>query len=161
MKHERLFVELGRLDGRLAYSQARNTWLMQMRMRGIVNAAASAGIPTSVDELESWISGRRCPPRSLEGINDPLSVAAVAYFADQGWSSQTEKLHNKDIQSERAFFNYSEQANEWASDDVGFYIHLYRRLRDEIRQINLHGSISEVAKTWGCIPFTYVTDCGI
>ena len=149
MKHERLFVELGRLDGRLVNSQAKTTWQMQMRMRGIVNAAASAGIPISVDELESWISGRRCPPRSLEGINDPLSVAAVAYFADQAWSTQPAEPHTKEMQSERAFFNYSEQAIEWASEDVRFYIHLYRQLRDEVRQIKLHGSISEVANTCG------------
>lgn len=90
---------------------------------------------------KGWLAGVGCAGR--------LSVAAVAYFADQAWSTQPAEPHTKEMQSERAFFNYSEQAIEWASEDVRFYIHLYRQLRDEVRQIKLHGSISEVANTCG------------
>ncbi len=42
--------------------------------------AALAGLPVDTSDLLAWITGRSLPPRHSEGLNDPMSVAALAHF---------------------------------------------------------------------------------
>jgi hypothetical protein len=72
---------LGRLDGRLQHSPAADLWLARARLHGAVTLAHLAGVPISLGDLQDWICGRSPPPRHSEGLNDPLSVAALFHLA--------------------------------------------------------------------------------
>lgn len=68
---------LGRLDGRLRHSPWADIWLGRARLHGAAQLASLAGVPIDVAHLQAWIAGRTAPPRAAEGLNDPVSVAAV------------------------------------------------------------------------------------
>ena len=78
---EQALLLLGRLDGRLANSAAADIWMARARLKGAALLAGVAGVPVTVRELQDWICGRTPPPRHSEGLNDPLSVAALVHFA--------------------------------------------------------------------------------
>lgn len=71
---------LGRLDGRLQHSPAADLWLARARLHGAVTLAQLAGVPIALSDLLGWICGRTPPPRHSEGLNDPLSVAALFHL---------------------------------------------------------------------------------
>ena len=72
---------LGRLDGRLQNSPARQIWLARARVSGAATIAGIAGIPVNVDDILNWICGRTPPPRHSEGLNNPLSIAALFHLS--------------------------------------------------------------------------------
>lgn len=72
---------LGRLDGRLHNSTAADIFLARSRLEGAAALASLAGVPVAVRDLIDWITGRSPPPRASEGLNDPISVAAVFHVA--------------------------------------------------------------------------------
>src|SRR3546814_16177549 len=55
--------------------------LARARLSGAADLAGLAGVPVDVDHLQDWICGRTPPPRASEGLNDPVSVAAVFHLA--------------------------------------------------------------------------------
>lgn len=71
------FLLLGRLDGRLLASSYADIFLARSRLEGAAALAGLAGVPIAVGDLQTWIVGRSPPPRASEGLNDPISVAAV------------------------------------------------------------------------------------
>lgn len=72
---------LGRLDGRLHGSPCADIFLARSRLEGATVLAGLAGVPIAVRDLQDWIAGRTPPPRASEGLNDPISVAAVFHLA--------------------------------------------------------------------------------
>ena len=80
MNENAALLMLGRLDGRLAHSPARNAWMIRARFEGAAISCDNAGVPTTANELEQWIAGSGRPPRTGEGLNDPLGVAAIVHF---------------------------------------------------------------------------------
>lgn len=117
MDVEAIFLDLGRLDERLKTSPARLSWHLKMRARGIAFAATNAGIPVRADDVEIWLAGASLPPRHGEGINDNLSIAAVAYFTLAVLDKASDSPNLQAKQRMQAMFNRHAAVLDWGRDD--------------------------------------------
>lgn len=139
-------LALGRLDGRLLHSPAAQPWLIKARLEGAAKAACNASVPVTVHDLQAWLSGTRNPPRSSEGLNDPLSVAAVVYFffatLDQA------RGHNDRAVTRllRALLDVDVEAQVWAREDLMHFGPLWRAVHRLAREPGLKPNIPSVAK---------------
>lgn len=109
---------LGRLDGRLINSPATDIWLARARLKGASLLATSAGIPVGVTELEDWICGRRLPPRYSEGLNDPLSIAALLHFALSAAEREYDPVARATLNISRTLLDDRKEAESWAPEDL-------------------------------------------
>lgn len=109
---------LGRLDGRLANSPATDIWMARARLKGAALLAGVAGVPVSVRELQDWICGRTPPPRHSEGLNDPLSVAALMHFALAASESRHDPIARATLNLSRTLLDDRKEAQSWAHDDL-------------------------------------------
>jgi hypothetical protein len=113
---------LGRLDGRLLNSPATDIWLARARLQGAATLAGLAGVPIGVRELQDWICGRTPPPRHSEGLNDPLSVAALFHFAlsalDTAADDQRDPVARATLNISRQLLDDRKEADLWAADDL-------------------------------------------
>ena len=109
---------LGRLDGRLVNSPAADIWLARARLKGAAMLATVAGVPVSVKELQDWICGRTAPPRHSEGLNDPLSIAALVHFALSASESARDPLARATLNISRSLLDDRKEAQIWAPDDL-------------------------------------------
>ncbi|MFX7571103.1 hypothetical protein ABTJ55_20190, partial [Acinetobacter baumannii] len=58
----------------------RDIWQARARVKAAATVAGIAGVPVDTAALLDWICGRTPPPRHNEGLNDPLSIAALMHF---------------------------------------------------------------------------------
>ena len=108
---------LGRLDGRLCNSPESDIWLARARLKGASALSSLAGVPVSVADLQDWICGRTPPPRHSEGLNDPLSVAALFHFALSASDSQ-DSIARATLNMSRMLLDDRKEAGLWAPDDL-------------------------------------------
>ncbi|BAI98365.1 hypothetical protein Sj15T_34500 [Sphingobium sp. TA15] len=108
---------LGRLDGRLCNSPAADIWLARERLKGASMLSGFAGVPVSVTELQNWICGRTPPPRHSEGLNDPLSVAALFHFALSA-SDDRDPIARATLNISRTLLDDRKEAGLWAPEDL-------------------------------------------
>ncbi|WP_037453757.1 hypothetical protein [Sphingobium chlorophenolicum] len=108
---------LGRLDGRLCNSPAADIWLARARLRGAAALAGCAGVPVSVADLQNWICGRTPPPRHSEGLNDPLSVAALFHFALSAADGH-DAIARATLNVSRTLLDDRKEADLWAPEDL-------------------------------------------
>ncbi|WP_375195991.1 hypothetical protein [Sphingobium sp.] len=109
---------LGRLDGRLVNSPAADIWLARARLRGAATLAGFAGVPVSVRDLQDWICGRTPPPRHSEGLNDPLSIAALFHFALSATGGHCDPLARATLNISRTLLDDRKEADLWAAEDL-------------------------------------------
>lgn len=112
---------LGRLDGRLQTSPATDLWLARMRLKGAVLLAELAGVPITEDSLLAWISGRTPPPRRSEGLNDPLSIAALFHFALQAEESASDPIAQASLRVLRTLLDDRAEAELYAAQDLAWF----------------------------------------
>ena len=137
-------LELGRLDGRLAHSPARNAWFIRARFEGAAISCGNAGVPTTANELEQWIAGSGRPPRTGEGLNDPLGVAAIVYFF---FDAMEASASHPDQSVQRLLANLFDPRAEgelWARADVLRYGPLWRSLRKLADEPGLEPTLASV-----------------
>ncbi|CAD7340571.1 hypothetical protein FIM10_15765 [Sphingomonadales bacterium 56] len=115
---EQALLLLGRLDGRLANSPATDIWLARARVKGAAALASVASVPIAVRDLEDWICGRTPPPRHSEGLNDPLSIAALVHFALSASESQRDPIARATLNISRQLLDDRKEAEIWAPDDL-------------------------------------------
>ncbi|ANI79536.1 hypothetical protein EP837_03148 [Sphingobium sp. EP60837] len=115
---EQALLLLGRLDGRLANSAAADIWLARARLKGAAMLATVASVPIGVKELQDWICGRTLPPRHSEGLNDPLSIAALVHFALSATESQRDPIARATLNISRLLLDDRKEAELWAPDDL-------------------------------------------
>lgn len=115
---EQALLLLGRLDGRLANSPASDIWLARSRLKGASLLATFAGVPVAVKELQDWICGRSLPPRHSEGLDDPLSVAALVHFALSATESRYDPIARATLNISRTLLDDRKEAELWAPDDL-------------------------------------------
>ena len=115
---EQALLLLGRLDGRLANSAAADIWMARARLKGAALLAGVAGVPVTVRELQDWICGRTPPPRHSEGLNDPLSVAALVHFALSASESRRDPIARATLNISRTLLDDRKEAQSWAPDDL-------------------------------------------
>jgi hypothetical protein len=145
MDFDTAFLALGRLDGRLTHSPAAQPWLIKARLEGAAIAACNAGVPVAACDLEAWISGRRNPPRAAEGLNDPMSVAAVVYYYFTTLEQSRATNDMAVARLLRQILDHESEAHTWAGTDLVHYGPLWRALSKLVDAPGLEPTISSVA----------------
>ncbi|RZF63532.1 hypothetical protein EWE75_15730 [Sphingomonas populi] len=125
---------LGRLDGRLQHSPAADIFLARARLAGAVALSGLAGVPIKVQDLQDWISGRSPPPRASEGLNDPISVAAVFHFAISIDEDSRDPLMRATLNVLRTVLDDRAEAEAYAQDDLAHFGLCWRRVREAADQ---------------------------
>jgi hypothetical protein len=121
---------LGRLDGRLQSSPVADIWLARARLRGAAALAGAAGVPIEVRDLQNWIAGRAAPPRHSEGLNDPLSVAALFHFALSAAEDRRDPLSQATLNLSRDLLDDRKEAALWGQEDIVRFGPLWRRAQE-------------------------------
>lgn len=114
-------LQLGRLDGRLQSSPAADLWLARSRLKGAVFLAELANVPITEESLLAWISGRSPPPRRSEGLNDPLSIAALFHFALQAEDTTGDPVAEASLRVLRTLLDDRAEAELYAAHDLAWF----------------------------------------
>ena len=114
---EHALLLLGRLDGRLCNSPAADIWLARARLKGAAALASFASVPIGVTDLQNWICGRTPPPRHSEGLNDPLSIAALFHFALSA-ADGDDPIVRATLNISRTLLDDRKEADLWAAEDL-------------------------------------------
>ena len=143
---EQALLLLGRLDGRLANSPATDIWLARARLTGAAALASAASVPISVKDLQDWICGRTPPPRYSEGLNDPLSIAALVHFALSASESQRDPIARATLNISRQLLDDRKEAEIWAQDDLVRFGPAWRAVQTAVEAPYPLPSVSAVAE---------------
>ena len=120
---------LGRLDGRLHQSPCTDIFLARSRLEGAAILASLAGVPIAVRDLQDWTAGRTPPPRASEGLNDPISVAAIFHLALSGNEDLNDPIARATLNGLRSVLDDHAEAIAYAADDLAHFGPLWRRVR--------------------------------
>lgn len=120
---------LGRLDGRLQGSTCADVFLARSRLEGASNLAGLAGVPIAVRDLQDWIAGRTPPPRSSEGLNDPISVAAIFHIALSRDDDLKDPLARATLYALRSVLDDRAEAEAYATSDLAHFGPLWRKVQ--------------------------------
>lgn len=120
---------LGRLDGRLQGSTCADIFLARSRLEGAATLAGLAGVPIAVRDLQGWIAGRTPPPRASEGLNDPISVAAVFHLALNRDEDLKDPIARATLEALRAVLDDRTEAQIYGAEDLAHFGPLWRQLR--------------------------------
>lgn len=124
-------VLIGRLDGRLLGSPARDIWLARARVKAAATVAGIAGVPVDTTALHDWICGRTPPPRHNEGLNDPLSIAALMHFLLLAEDS-SDPVARASLNVLRTLLDDRTQAEMWGGDDLVRFGQTFREARKRL-----------------------------
>lgn len=122
---------IGRLDGRLTGSPARDIWLARARVNAAAMVAGIAGVPVDTAALLDWICGRTPPPRHSEGLNDPLSIAALMHFLLLAEDSN-DPVARASLNVLRTLLDDRAQAEMWGLDDLVRFGQTFREARKKL-----------------------------
>lgn len=136
---------LGRLDGRLQSSIFADIFLARCRLDGAAQLACLAGVPIDVDDLQDWIAGRSPPPRASEGLNDPISVAALFHVAISNEEGTKDAILNSTRNVLRSVLDDRTLAESYGSDDLAYFGPLWRKVREAADAPLRAGSLLDVA----------------
>jgi len=120
---------LGRLDGRLQASPCTDVFLARSRLEGAATLAGLAGVPIAVRDLQEWIAARSPPPRASEGLNDPISVAAVFHLALSRDEDAKDPIGQATLNTLRSVLDDRAEAAAYGRDDLAHYGPLWRQIR--------------------------------
>ena len=120
---------LGRLDGRLQNSPCADIFIARSRLEGAAALAGLAGVPITIGDLQSWIAGRSPPPRASEGLNDPISVAAVFHLALRRDDDAKDPLTLATLRTLRTILDDRSAAETYGNEDLAHFGPLWRRVR--------------------------------
>lgn len=120
---------LGRLDGRLRHSPWADIWLARARLHGAAQLAGLGGVPIDVAHLQDWIAGRTAPPRATEGLNDPVSVAAVFHLAVEAGDTRRDPMARATLNVLRTLLDDRAEAEVWAGSDLAYFGPAWRQAR--------------------------------
>lgn len=122
---------IGHLDGRLIGSPARDIWLARARVKAATMVAGIAGVPIDTGALLDWICGRTPPPRHSEGLNDPLSIAALMHFLLLAEDSN-DPVARASLNVLRTLLDDRAQAEMWGRDDLVRFGQTFREARKRL-----------------------------
>lgn len=123
---------LGRLDGRLLGSHCADIFLARSRLEGAAALACLAGVPIGVRDLQSWIAGRSPPPRASEGLNDPISVAAVFHLALARDEDMRDPINQATLNILRSVLDDRAAAETYGRDDLAHFGPMWRQIKAEV-----------------------------
>ncbi|AKH18950.1 hypothetical protein [Sphingomonas sanxanigenens] len=119
---------LGRLDGRLHASTCGDIFLARSRLEGAAALAGLAGVPIAAQDLQDWIAGRRSPPRASEGLNDPISVAAIFHIALSRDEDLKNPIARATLNTLRQVLDDRTAAETYAASDLAHFGPLWRQV---------------------------------
>lgn len=125
---------VGRLDGRLTNSPARDIWLARARLAATSEVSGLAGLPIHTSNLHEWITGRTLPPRHSEGLNDPISVAALAHFVLLAQETDGEAVAISTLNALRTILDDREQAEIWGREDLVLFGSAFRAAKARLAE---------------------------
>lgn len=137
---------LGRLDGRLHNSSCADIFLARARLEGAAKLAVLAGVPIAVADLQAWIAGRTPPPRITEGLNDPLSVAAVFHLVISREEDDRDPLVRASLRTLRTVLDDRAEAETYGAGDLIYYGPLWRQIQQAANAPFPHRSLLGVAQ---------------
>jgi len=120
---------LGRLDGRLHGSACTDIFLARARLAGAATLAGLAGVPIAVRDLEGWIAGRTPPPRASEGLNDPISVAAIFHLALSRDEDMKDPVGQATLNVLRTILDDRAEADIYGGGDLAHFGPLWRHVK--------------------------------
>ena len=123
-------LQLGHLDGRLHSSTCADIFLARSRLEGAAVLAGLAGVPIDVRDLQDWITGRTPPPRASEGLNDPISVAAVFHFAISRDEDSRDPILRATLNMLRSVLDDRIEAEAYGRDDLAHFGPMWRTMRE-------------------------------
>lgn len=129
-QHGDTMLLLGRLDGRLHNSMCADIFLARARLTGAAALAGLAGVPIEVRDLQDWIAGRSPPPRATEGLNDPISVAAVFHFAISRDEDSHDPIMRATLNMLRTVLDDRAEAQAYGGDDLAHFGPMWRTVRE-------------------------------
>jgi hypothetical protein len=121
---------LGRLDGRLQNSPYTDIYLARSRLDGTAQLAGLAGVPIRIEDLQDWIAGRSLPPRASEGLNDPISVAAVFHIALSRDDETRDPIARATINVLRTVLDDRAEAETYGRSDLAYFGPLWKQIRE-------------------------------
>jgi hypothetical protein len=136
---------LGRLDGRLQSSTCFDIFLARSRLTGAAALAGLAGVPIAVRDLQAWISGRSPPPRASEGLNDPVSVAAIFHLALSQDDDAADPIARSTLNVLRSILDDRAEAEVYGRDDLAHFGPLWRQIRAAAEAPFPHNDLRAVA----------------
>ncbi|MCW2351713.1 hypothetical protein [Sphingobium sp. B12D2B] len=137
---------LGRLDGRLQHHPCTDIFLARARLAGAATLAGLAGVPIAVRDLEAWIAGRSPPPRASEGLNDPVSVAAIFHIALGSDDHVEDPIAQATRNVLRTLLDDRAEAEAYGSDDLAHFGPLWRQVRAAADTPFAHKDLRAVAE---------------
>jgi hypothetical protein len=145
-KRAETMLQLGRLDGRLRGSPCTDIFLAKARLHGAVALAGLAGVPIDISDLQDWITGRTPPPRASEGLNDPISVAAVFHLAISRDDDSRDPVLLATLNALRTVLDDRSAAALWGGDDLAHFGPLWRTVRQHASLPFAKGGLRAVAE---------------
>lgn len=139
-------LQLGHLDGRLHSSTCADIFLARSRLEGAAVLAGLAGVPIDVRDLQDWITGRTPPPRASEGLNDPISVAAVFHFAISRDEDSRDPILRATLNMLRSVLDDRIEAEAYGRDDLAHFGPLWREVRSAADVSFPTRNLNEVAR---------------
>nr|MBA3896048.1 hypothetical protein [Sphingomonadaceae bacterium] len=121
---------LGRLDGRLQNSACTDIYLARSRLDGAAQIAGLAGVPIRLEDVQDWIAGRSPPPRASEGLNDPISVAAVFHIAISRDEDIRDPIARASLNMLRTVLDDRAEAETYGSGDLAYFGPLWRQVHE-------------------------------
>lgn len=139
-------LQLGRLDGRLQNSLSADIFIARSRLEGAVALSGLAGVPISIADLHHWIAGRTPPPRASEGLNDPISVAAIFHVALSRDDDAKDQVSRSTLNTLRTILDDRDDAAVYASNDLVHFGPLWRQVRAVATAPFADGNLHSVAE---------------
>jgi len=139
-------LSLGRLDGRLNHSPCADIFLARARLAGTVALAGLAGVPVRVEDLQNWIAGRSPPPRSHEGLNDPISLTSIFHIALLREEQESDPIAKATLNTLRTIIDDRTEAETYGPGDLAHFGPMWRQIRAAASAPFVTGDLIEVAE---------------
>lgn len=103
-------------------------------MSATSTVAALAGLPVDTSDLLAWITGRSPPPRHCEGLNDPMSVAALVHFVLLAQEAEGDAVAKATLNALRLLLDDREEAQTWGRHDLVLFGSAFRAAKRRLAE---------------------------
>jgi len=121
-------------------------FLARARLEGAAQLSGLAGAPIGRSDLQAWITGRSPPPRASEGLNDPISVAAVFHFAISQDEESRDPILRATLNVLRSVLDDRKEAETYGGSDLAHFGPIWRTIREQADAPFAHGDLREIAE---------------
>lgn len=91
--------------------------------------AALAGVPITISDVHHWVAGRTPPPRASEGLNDPISVAAIFHVALSRDDEAKDPVSRSTLNTLRSVLDDRDDATIYGGNDLVHFGPLWRSVK--------------------------------